>query len=401
MKQEKTFEKHIRGWFPQEPTLQAKSVSSVQDKMTPQQQTHRHLRVVFGVVTGLMIIFLGIIHLLTRQYFPGVVNCVGGALLLVLAYGIQKYNLNVRPRFVVATSFIILGAFFFFFNEIIIGLFAFPALFAVSLLGTSGGVAIFMGLVTALLTILTIVAWLLQKERLIVSVPDNPATKRQLLKPLAAAAILLFSTYLVIISGLEYEYAIPLTFLIIGFLILRGLGRFAKITPTFLALLACMVLLGTAASGVYTVAYVPENHYLAAAMVPNSSVVNVTVTTMQADIWVYFTNDNSQICQVAFVRQYGPTEVGRGSEFHSKSNYDGQPANNFNYSVQNDQVIVLADSYRTLVNITLNQNLKYNLDFFTYFGGITINNPQGVTSIQSSNFTSQWGYVHNPQLSMG
>ena len=397
MNLEKAFESYLRGWFPQEPALRVKSKASVQEKMPQQQQNNRLLRVVFAVITGLIYLFTATISLVAANYVLALINFAGSALLLTLAYGIYKYNLSVRARFAVASAFMLMGAISIFFNDAFLGIFAFPGLFATSLLGSSWGVAIFLGIVTVILVCLTIIAWLLQKERLLLSVPDNPATKRQLLKPFTAAAIMIFSTYLVIISGLEYEYAIPLTFIIIGVLVLRGLGRFAITTPAFLALVACMLLLGATAAGAFTVTYVSENYYLTTKQAPNADLVNVTVKTLQADIRVYFTDDDSKICQVAFIKQYGPTAVGRAFEFHPKNNYDRQPANNFNYIIQDGQVIVYADSYRTLVNVTLNQNLKYNLTCFSYFGGITISSSPEITSIQSSNLTSQWGYVQTLQ----
>lgn len=296
MNLQKSFENHLHGWFPQEPTSPARSMASVQNKETPQQQTYRWSRAVFAALMGLSWIFLGIMNILTKQYVVAVVSLTGAAVLLILAYGIKKYNLQVRPRFALAALFIILGAIFLFFNEVTLALFAFPALFAAPLLGTSWGVAILMGIVTILLTCLTIVVWLLQKNRLLRLLPDNYASKRQLLRPFAASAILLFSTYLAIISGLEFEYAIPLTFLIVGILILRGLRRFALTTPALVALLACMLLFSTAVAGAYTVTNVPENHYLATAQAPNANIVNLTVSTLQGDIRVYFTNDSSQIC---------------------------------------------------------------------------------------------------------
>jgi hypothetical protein len=79
--------------------------------------------------------------------------------------------------------------------------------------------------------------------------------------------------------------------------------------------------------------------------------------------------------------------------YHSKDNYDTEPASAFNYSVDGTQANVTAWSYTTLVNITLNPNLKYNLNFFSVFGGINSNVPPGVNSIQSKNASSKWGYV--------
>jgi hypothetical protein len=146
-----------------------------------------------------------------------------------------------------------------------------------------------------------------------------------------------------------------------------------------------------------TVTYVPENRYFTRAQAPTVNTINLTVNTLEGDIRLYFTNDDSQICHIAFIKEYGLVTVGRGSSYHSKSNYDAEPASGFNYSIENSQANITASSYSTLVNITLSQNLKYNLNFFTYFGVISINVPSGVNSIQSTNATSRWGYVQTLQ----
>jgi hypothetical protein len=121
------------------------------------------------------------------------------------------------------------------------------------------------------------------------------------------------------------------------------------------------------------------------------------MTTYQADIHVYFTNDSSQICQVSFVKQYGPTVVGKGIEFHRQDNYDNNPTSNFTYTLQGQQLVVKAESYRTFINLTLSQQLKCNLNLYSVFGGITVHSPQSNGTIQSSNIASKWGYVNTNQ----
>jgi hypothetical protein len=384
---EKAFQNYLRGWFPQEPTLSVKSAGNAADKsMTPQQQTTVWIRALIGIVVGAFNLVMGLVCLFWGMYLFAVFDLASAFVLITLGYGIYKYHLSVRTRFSAATFFIFVGSLGIFTSDIFIGIFSFPALFAAPLLETSGGVAVFLGVISLVLAFLTFAYWLFRKlinpilSRFVLLRSDYPATKLQLFLPYAAMAILIFSTYLFIISGLYYVYALPITFLVVGLLTLRGLGRFAKTVPAFLALAVCILLLGYCTS-----------------QVPNANFVNVTVNTMQGDIRVYFTDDNSQICQVAFVKQYGPATVGRGTEFHPPNAYDSQPANNFNYTAQDGQVTVYADSYRTLVNITLNENLKYNLNFFTYFGGITIHTPPEATTIQSTNLTSQWGYVQTLQ----
>ena len=217
-------------------------------------------------------------------------------------------------------------------------------------------------------------------------------SKRYLL-PYGVVGIFAFLTYIAIISGIQIEYAVPATFIIAGFLLLKGLRRFAVTIPTLIVLLLSMLILGAAVAGMYTVTYVPENRYLTRAQVPDADTVNLQVKSVVGNIRVYFTNDQTQVCHIAFIKEYGPIVSDRGEQYHDKSSYDTETATSFNYTVENREANVTTWSYTVLVNITLNQNLKYNLNFDTYYGDITINVPVGVNSIQSTNLTSQIGNV--------
>ena len=169
--------------------------------------------------------------------------------------------------------------------------------------------------------------------------------------------------------------------------------RFAVTRPAAAVLIACMLILGVAASGLYTVINVPENHYLAKQQAPTVSVVNLTVNTLDGKINLHFTNNDSQICQISFVKQYGPIAEDNGWEYRSQSTYQYEPASIFNYTTENEQANVTAISSRIMIDITLNPNLKYNLNFYSVFGDITINVPPGSQSIQTSNLGSKYGSV--------
>jgi hypothetical protein len=369
--------------------------ASTDNEETPRQPILRLWRAVFAFLFALIWAFPGAISLFTRQYASALLYFAAATLFSVLAYSIYRYNFQVRLRFALAGLFISWGAVFIYFNEVAVGLFAFPILLAAPLLATSSGVAILMGVITLLVICLTIAVWLAQKNPWILSrsLPRHFANKRQSLGPLVASAVLLFFSYIWIISGIRLEYAIPIVFLAMGVFVLKGLRRFAVTAPAIAALLSCMLIFGVAAAGTFTVTFVQENRYISIAQAPDAKTVNLTVNTLEGDIRVYFTDDNSQICQIAFVKEYGPVQIGRSFEFHSKSNYNDEPASVFNYTIEKQQVNITAISRTTLVNITLNQNLRCNLNFFTYFGGIKIIAPPGVDSIQSTNLTSKWGYV--------
>jgi hypothetical protein len=176
-------------------------------------------------------------------------------------------------------------------------------------------------------------------------------------------------------------------------LVLKGLRRFTVTIPALAVLLITMLFFGAAVAGMYTVTYVPENRYLTAAQAPNVDTINLTAKSVGGDIKLYFTDDDTQICHIAFVKEYGPIISSKSAEYHYQSYYDSEPATSFNYTMENGQVNITASSYTVLVNITVNQNLKLNFDLYTYFGDITVEPPPTVNSIQTMNLTSQLGAV--------
>jgi hypothetical protein len=220
----------------------------------------------------------------------------------------------------------------------------------------------------------------------------NSLSKKRLL-PYGIAVALLFLTYIAIVSGIQFAYAIPLTFIVSGILVLKGLRRFTVTIPALAVLLISMLFFGVAVAGMYTVTYVPENRHLTAAQAPNVDTINLTAKSVGGDIKLYFTNDDAQICHIAFVKEYGPIISSKSAEYHYQSYYDSEPATSFNYTIENGQVNITASSYTVLVNITVNQNLKLNFDLYTYFGDITVEASPTVNNIQTMNLTSQLGTV--------
>jgi hypothetical protein len=225
------------------------------------------------------------------------------------------------------------------------------------------------------------------------SVAKNLNMRRLL--PYGAAAILVFATCLVSNAGIQFAFAIPITLVLSGILVLKGLKRFAVTLPAFSVLLVCVLLLGTAFAGATTVITSRENHYLAVEQAPNVAVVNISVNTLDGDIRLHFGDNDSQICQISFVKQYGDVQVGRGVEYRSQGTYGSEPANIFNYTIEGGQANITAISSMITIYITVNPNLKYNLNFYTVFGGITIDRAPNGQTIQSTNLTSKWGYVDN------
>jgi hypothetical protein len=283
-----------------------------------------------------------------------------------------------------------MGVVNFFYSDIGIFLFGFPAILAPFLL-TIGTLFVFW-IVIALGVGVAVLVWPNRKNGTIGNFLKRNLSKRCLL-PYGAVAVFIFLAYMAVISSIQFAYAIPITFIISGILVLKGLRRFAITIPALAVCLISMLLLGSAVAGVYTVTYVSENRYLTVTQAPNVDTVNLTVNSVEGDIRLYFTNDSTQICHIAFVKEYGSIISDRGAQYNTKSSYDNEPASVFNYTIENGEADITARSYTTLVNITVNQNLKYNLDFFTYFGEIRVYVPPGVNSVQSTNLTSRWGDV--------
>ncbi|MGA2385546.1 MAG: hypothetical protein ABSG33_03330 [Candidatus Bathyarchaeia archaeon] len=218
-------------------------------------------------------------------------------------------------------------------------------------------------------------------------------TKRRLL-PWGISAILIYSTYLASNSGTELAYAVPITFLVSGVIVFLGLKKFAVTLPAFAVLLICMLVFGCAVAGANTVTYVWEDRGLTAAQAPNVNAVNLTARSMEGDIRLYFTADASQVCKIQYMKEYGVVTTSVGTQYHGPSQYVGEPASGFNYTIDNHEANILATSYTTLINITVNQNLEGNFNFYTYYGDITVNVPPNVGTIQKLNLTSVLGAVH-------
>lgn len=154
-----------------------------------------------------------------------------------------------------------------------------------------------------------------------------------------------------------------------------------------------MLILGSAVAGTYTVTYVSENRYLTSAQAPNVDTINLQVKSVEGDIKLYITNDDTQICHIAFVKEYGPIISSKSGTYHTESNYDSEPASGFNYTIENRELNVTASSHTTLVNITVNQNLQSSFNLYTYYVDITVDVPPAVNTIQKMNLTTQLGDI--------
>jgi hypothetical protein len=102
--------------------------------------------------------------------------------------------------------------------------------------------------------------------------------------PYGATAATIFLTYIAYNSGIQFAYAIPITFIVSGILVIKGLKRFAVTLPAFTVLLVSMLLLGTAFAGITTVNYIAENRYITSADAPNINTLNLTAYSMEGSM---------------------------------------------------------------------------------------------------------------------
>ena len=376
----KSLKNRIRGWLPKEPALPRKYASGSPDEKKPKQPSepsrYRALRIGLGLILALF----GVLNLFKSQYELASLYFAGAIGVIIVAY----FGRSIRPRTALGVLLIAYGGAVLFYNDLAAVPFAFSAVFAWLLISITNILWFPVLLVTGF------VAYIIWIRR---SQIGNGLSERRLL-PYGVAALFILLTYIAVVSGIQFAYAIPLTFIISGLLVLKGLRRFTVTIPALAVLLITMLFFSAAVAGMYTVTYVPENRYLTASQAPNVDTLNLTAKSTGGDIKLYFTDDDTQICHVAFVKEYGPIIASKSAEYHYQSYYDSEPATSFDYTMENGQVNINASSYTVLVNITVNQNLKLNLDLYTYFGDITVEASPTANNIQTMNLTSQLGTVN-------
>lgn len=366
MKLKERLESRIRGWLPKEPALPRKYASGSPDEQKPKQpnKQSRSLRLI-RLSLGLFFVLIGIGNFVAKQYELASLWFAGAIGVTIIAY----FGWSVKPRTALGALLIALGGAMFFYNDLAVIAFSSATVFTWLLIDIASVLAFWV--VIGLVTGVAYAVWAFRKRSVFLR---NSLSKKRLL-PYGVAALFIFLTYIAVVSGIQFAYAIPITFIISGALMLKWLRRFAVTIPALAVLLISMLVFGSAVAGKYTVTYVSEDRFLTSAEAPAADTLNLAVNSVGGDINLYFTNDDTQICHIAFVKEYGPISSSRGAEYHYQSYYDGEPATSFNYTVENGQVNVTAWSYTVLVNITVNKNLKLNFDFYTYFGDITVEAP--------------------------
>ncbi len=215
--------------------------------------------------------------------------------------------------------------------------------------------------------------------------------------PYCVSAAIIFLSYLVALSGTFFEYSISAAFLVMGVLVLKGLRRFAVTSVALVVLLISILFFGSALAGTYTTSYVAtESHYINSAQVPNNiTTLNLAVGSVDGDINIYFTNNNSQVSHTVFLQQYGPVPRNGGVNYYPRfGGNEGEPQepnNTYSYGIENGFVGISAWTFSNNIDITVNQNFKVNLTSTVTFGNIVVHLPPGVNPIQHSNLQSRYG----------
>ena len=341
MKVRNYIESRIRGWLPQEPKLPGKYAGNRSDKkegVLDKPLSQLSLDTVLGWTVGFLLILLGIFGFIFNDFAFATVQNI--AILLPVA------------------GFI--GYFFFF----------------------------WIGVGAIIVAVIFVANHTLTGARL-----KRNLTKRRLL-PYGVAAILFAVAYLYSNSTMQFGYAIPIAFVVSGVLAIWGLKKFAVTLPAFAVLLISMLVLGCVMAGPNVVTYSSESRVIAFSQVPNINAINITARSVEGDVRLYFVDNSSEVCNIQYLKEYGLVTVGTGTDYNGPSAYANETAPVFYYYVTNGVLYVIADSFTTVMNITVNRNLLGNFSLYTYFGDVSADVPPDVSTVQTLNLTSIQGTVN-------
>jgi len=264
-------EKRIRGWLPKEPALQRKYASNSPSEQKPKQpnKQSRSLRLL-RLSLGLFFVLIGIVNFVAKQYELASLWFAGAIAVIIIAY----FGWSVRPRTAVGALLITLGGAMFFYNDLAVIAFSSATVFTLLLIDIANVLAFWI--VIGLLIGIAYAVWAFRKRS---DFLRNNLSKKRLL-PYGVAALFVFLTYIAIVSGIQFAYAIPVTFIISGALMLKGLRRFAVTIPALAVLLISVLVFGSAVAGTYTVTYVSEDRFLTSAEAPAVDTLNLAVKSV-------------------------------------------------------------------------------------------------------------------------
>lgn len=186
---------------------------------------------------------------------------------------------------------------------------------------------------------------------------------------------------IVAIRGAAFPYALPTVLVVAGVIIIAAsLLGFRPTFPAFIVFIIGIIALALAASAPYgfTAYSTTETHELATAQAPTAQRITLYCTVSTGTIRVSFTNNQSQLCRIAFTKHY--------SIFY-------QPTVNFNTTLQGRDLTVNATSTTATVDITINQNLRSRFQLTTGTGSILVQAPAAASNIEIMTLTTTTGEI--------
>lgn len=226
MKRKTTIEKCIRGWFPKEPTLPGKYTPNQPEKQMTLQPSNKRSRFWRGIISVILLIAFGIYSLIYGQPAIGAISIAFAPAFFIILYWEKKKHTLIVASTLVGMLLISTGMVTFFYGEIAITVFASVLVLTLALL-TIGSMFLFWIIIAVVIGIV----WLVRVQG-----RNKEALRRQLskrrLEPYGVAALFIFLTYIAVISGIQVVYAISITFIISGLLMLKGLRHFAMTIPS-------------------------------------------------------------------------------------------------------------------------------------------------------------------------
>lgn len=193
-------------------------------------------------------------------------------------------------------------------------------------------------------------------------------------------AIFLILAGFLILSGTGFPYALPITLIAVGIIIIAaGILRFLPTFPAFVVFLVGIVAFGLAASAPY--GYTPfastETHELTTSQ---ATVKEATVmcSVFTGSIRVSFTSNETLIYRMVFTKH--------GSIFN-------QPTVNFSAPVVDEKLTIEASSTTVTVDITLNQNLRSRFNLTTTIGTIRVEVPTTASRVERMTLITTTGEV--------
>ena len=174
---------------------------SVNQKDSSKNKKVNHDRVIYAIIFAIMYGLLGFFNLSARQYSVAALY-IGGAITIVLiAYFLNRYNIQIRLRIAIGILFIALGVLFFYIVDTADFFFGFAGLFTAGISETSAIVAALVALIFCSVVVLVALSREVSKQ----GMKFRQLLTRRYLLPYAAAAMIIFSAYVVVITGLQFD----------------------------------------------------------------------------------------------------------------------------------------------------------------------------------------------------